>query len=45
LGLAIAERIASDHGGALQRLERPGAFGVALQGRSLPPQGRFLPPP
>lgn len=37
LGLAIAERIARDHGGGLRRLERPGAFGVALEGRSLPP--------
>jgi two-component system osmolarity sensor histidine kinase EnvZ len=37
LGLAIAERIARDHGGGLRRLERDGSFGVALWGRSLPP--------
>jgi two-component system, OmpR family, osmolarity sensor histidine kinase EnvZ len=45
LGLAIAERVAREHGGALLRLEggppEPGAaaptgFGVALRGRSLP---------
>lgn len=37
LGLAIAERIAREHGGALVRLagEGPG-FGVGLRGRSLP---------
>jgi len=37
LGLAIARRIASDHGGGLRRLESNGRFGVALWGRSLPP--------
>jgi len=41
LGLAIAERIARDHGGCLRRLQGPGAcgvaFGVALEGRCLPP--------
>ena len=35
LGLAIAERIARQHGGGLRRLEGPGGFGVALEGRSL----------
>jgi two-component system osmolarity sensor histidine kinase EnvZ len=35
LGLAIAERVAVGHGGALVRLEGPG-FGVALRGRSYP---------
>jgi len=37
LGLAIARRIASDHGGGLRRLEADGRFGVALWGQSLPP--------
>jgi two-component system osmolarity sensor histidine kinase EnvZ len=41
LGLAIAERIARDHGGGLRRLERPGAFGVALEGRCLPADGEL----
>jgi two-component system osmolarity sensor histidine kinase EnvZ len=36
LGLAIADRIARLHGGALRRLEGEGGFGVALTGRSLP---------
>ena len=36
LGLAIADRIARLHGGALRRLEGGGGFGVALTGRSLP---------
>jgi two-component system osmolarity sensor histidine kinase EnvZ len=35
LGLAIADRIARLHGGALRRLEGGGGFGVALTGRSL----------
>jgi two-component system osmolarity sensor histidine kinase EnvZ len=38
LGLAIADRIARQHGGDLRRLELGGGFGVALTGRSLPPQ-------
>jgi two-component system osmolarity sensor histidine kinase EnvZ len=38
LGLAIAERIASEHGGCLLRLEGPEGFAIALRGRSLPPQ-------
>lgn len=33
LGLAIADRIARDHGGGLRRLVGPGGFGVALAGR------------
>ena len=37
LGLAIARRIALEHGGGLRRLEAEGRFGVALWGRSLPP--------
>jgi two-component system osmolarity sensor histidine kinase EnvZ len=37
LGLAIAERVARDHGGCLARLSAPSAFGIALRGRSLPP--------
>lgn len=37
LGLAIAERIARDHGGRLERQEGPTGFGVALRGRGLPP--------
>jgi signal transduction histidine kinase len=37
LGLAIAGRIAADHGGGLRRLEGEAGFGVALWGRSLPP--------
>jgi len=36
LGLAIAERIARLHGGALHRLEGEEGFGVALTGRSQP---------
>jgi two-component system osmolarity sensor histidine kinase EnvZ len=36
LGLAIADRIARQHGGDLRRLEGGGNFGVALTGRSLP---------
>ena len=36
LGLAIADRIARLHGGALRRLEGGEGFGVALTGRSLP---------
>jgi two-component system, OmpR family, osmolarity sensor histidine kinase EnvZ len=34
LGLAIAARVARAHGGSLERLERDGAFGIALAGRS-----------
>ena len=34
LGLAIAARVARAHGGGLERLERPGHFGIALWGRS-----------
>ncbi len=37
LGLAIAERIASEHGGSLLRLQGPDGFAIALRGRSLPP--------
>lgn len=37
LGLAIADRIARQHGGGLRRLEGAGGFGVALEGRCLPP--------
>jgi two-component system osmolarity sensor histidine kinase EnvZ len=33
LGLAIADRIARDHGGGLRRLVGPSGFGVALEGR------------
>jgi two-component system osmolarity sensor histidine kinase EnvZ len=36
LGLAIAEAVARDHGGALRRLEAAQGFGIALRGRSLP---------
>ncbi|MEB3255321.1 MAG: sensor histidine kinase [Synechococcaceae cyanobacterium] len=36
LGLAIAERVARDHGGGLRRLEGPQGFGIALTGHSLP---------
>jgi two-component system osmolarity sensor histidine kinase EnvZ len=36
LGLAIAERVARDHGGGLRRLQGPEGFGIALSGRSLP---------
>lgn len=40
LGLAIAERVARDHGGGLERREagpgEPPGFAVVLQGRSLP---------
>ena len=39
LGLAIAERIARQHGGGLRRLEGAGGFGVALECRSLEPPG------
>jgi two-component system osmolarity sensor histidine kinase EnvZ len=35
LGLAIAERIATDHGGGLELRQGPRGFGVALRGRSL----------
>jgi len=35
LGLAIAERIARDHGGGLEPRHGPRGFGVALRGRSL----------
>jgi two-component system osmolarity sensor histidine kinase EnvZ len=45
LGLAIADRIARLHGGALRRLEGGGGFGVALMGRSLPSADQGLPPP
>lgn len=37
LGLAIAARIAGDHGGQLQRLEGEPGFGVGLSGHSLAP--------
>ena len=39
LGLAIADRVARDHGGELRRLQGDGSggFGIALRGRSLPP--------
>jgi two-component system osmolarity sensor histidine kinase EnvZ len=46
LGLAIADRVARDHGGELRRLVNDSAgsqgdgglrFGLALRGRSLPP--------
>jgi two-component system osmolarity sensor histidine kinase EnvZ len=36
LGLAIAERVAIDHGGGLERLEGPQGFAIALRGCSLP---------
>ena len=36
LGLAIAERVARDHGGDLSRVGEPGCFAVVLRGRSLP---------
>jgi len=35
LGLAIAERIARDHGGGLEPRHGPRGFGVVLRGRSL----------
>ena len=35
LGLAIAERVARQHGGGLRRLTGEGGFGVELTGRSL----------
>jgi two-component system osmolarity sensor histidine kinase EnvZ len=44
LGLAIADRIARQHGGDLRRLEAAAGFGVALTGRSLPSPARGLPP-
>ncbi|MFM7695477.1 MAG: ATP-binding protein [Vulcanococcus sp.] len=37
LGLAIAERIAAEHGGGLELRRGPAGFGVALRGRSLAP--------
>jgi two-component system osmolarity sensor histidine kinase EnvZ len=37
LGLAIAERIAREHGGAIEPCRGPAGFGVALRGRSLAP--------
>ena len=36
LGLAIAERVARDHGGELSCATAPGRFAVVLRGRSLP---------
>jgi two-component system osmolarity sensor histidine kinase EnvZ len=36
LGLAIAERVAQEHGGCLVRLEGPEGFAIALRGQSLP---------
>ena len=46
LGLAIAERIASEHGGGLLRLKGPDGFAIALRGRSLPAQApQVLPAP
>ena len=44
LGLAIADRIARQHGGDLCRLEAAAGFGVALTGRSLPSPAPGLPP-
>jgi len=44
LGLAIADRIARQHGGDLDRLEGGGTFGVALTGRSLPSPAPGQPP-
>jgi two-component system osmolarity sensor histidine kinase EnvZ len=44
LGLAIADRIARQHGGDLRRLEAAGGFGVALTGRSLPSPAPAQPP-
>ena len=44
LGLAIADRIARQHGGDLLRLEAAGGFGVALTGRSLPSPAPAQPP-
>jgi len=44
LGLAIADRIARQHGGDLRRLEAAAGFGVALTGRSLPSPALGLPP-
>ena len=44
LGLAIADRIALQHGGDLRRLEAAAGFGVALTGRSLPSPALGLPP-
>jgi two-component system osmolarity sensor histidine kinase EnvZ len=44
LGLAIADRIARQHGGDLDRLEGGGNFGVALTGRSLPSPAPGQPP-
>jgi two-component system osmolarity sensor histidine kinase EnvZ len=44
LGLAIADRIARQHGGDLRRLEAAGGFGVALTGRSLPSPAPGQPP-
>jgi len=38
LGLAIADRIARQHGGGLSSLAGDGAFGVALTAQSLPPR-------
>jgi len=45
LGLAIADRIARQHGGDLRRLEGGGNFGVALTGRSLPSPAPGQPSP
>jgi len=44
LGLAIADRIARQHGGDLDRLEGGETFGVALTGRSLPSPAPGQPP-
>jgi two-component system osmolarity sensor histidine kinase EnvZ len=44
LGLAIAERVAIDHGGGLERLVGPHGFAITLRGRSLPAEGSPVAP-
>ena len=44
LGLAIAERVALEHGGGLARLEGPQGFAIALRGRSQPAEGSPVAP-
>ncbi|MFM7266833.1 MAG: sensor histidine kinase, partial [Cyanobium sp.] len=44
LGLAIAERVAIEHGGCLERLEGRQGFAIALRGRSLPVTSGHNPP-
>ena len=44
LGLAIAERVARDHGGGLERRQTPQGFAVILRGRSLVTSGHTSPP-